>query len=46
MILALINGSCLGITPGVNPDDLKWFFQEVRRVSGPYKKGRVSGGWI
>ena len=28
-----------GITPGVDPEDLKWFFEEVARVGGElYKK--------
>jgi uroporphyrinogen decarboxylase len=29
----LANGSIIGITPGVNPDNLKHFFQEIHRLT-------------
>lgn len=29
----MLTEPCLGITPFVNPDDLKFFFEEVHRLT-------------
>ena len=38
-ILKLTDVSYTGITPFVNPDDLKFFFQEIHRLSGTASTG-------